>query len=95
MVSSINSPKNLDQLKNEYDTIAQKANNYKRANLIGNYPIDEDITYLKLVRTKFLAFMAYKKAEVGESRFNKLFAPVYNKKLADVEEYLRERGVKV
>ena len=94
MSTFINSP-SLDQLKKEYDTIAQKANNYKRANMIWNYPIDADITYLKLVRTKFLAFMAYKKAEVGESRFNKLFAPVYNKKLADVEEYLRERGVKV
>nr|WP_295000206.1 hypothetical protein [uncultured Methanobrevibacter sp.] len=94
MSTFINSP-SLDQLKKEYDTIAQKANNYKRANMIWNYPADADITYLKLVRSKFLAFIAYKKAEVGESRFNKLFAPMYNKKLADVEELLRERGVMV
>ena len=83
----------LESLRNEYDQAASNVQKYKRVNFIGDEIPNGDITYLKLVREKFLTFIAYKKLEVGESRWNSLFAPVYNKKLDDVENRLRESGV--
>lgn len=91
MSTFINSP-TLDQLQQKYQDTVKKAANYKRANLILDYPRDADITYLKLVRDKILAFMEYRKME-NEDEYNRLFKQVYTRKLADVEELLRERGV--
>ena len=95
MSTFINSPKTVDQLREEYDNASEKARRYKNANFIFDFPEDADIYYLKLIREKYLKYMDFKKAELSEKQYNKFIRPVYSKKLRDVELFLRERGVSV
>ena len=71
----------LDQLHDEYETLAEKARRYARANFIFDFQ-DADLTYAKLLLKREKAYYNYKKAKTAnDDYFNYRFAPVINHKI--------------
>ena len=79
----------LDTLKSEYETKSEAANNYKTINGISSLEC-ADSTYLQLLIDRDIAYLEYKKVEIGEPRFSSLHAPVINHRLRRYKDLLKD-----
>lgn len=77
----------LDKLRKEYGKLRETRENYGTANLIFDLN-DADSTYIKLCLQEQKAYKELKKAELSEFKFNRLYAPVINYRIQNLENRL-------
>ena len=86
--SPISKNSSLDQLHKEYESRAETARKYARANFIFDLH-DADTHYLKLLIAREEAYFNYKKAEVNDDAFfNHRYAPVICHKIQQFKNRL-------